>query len=138
MALTSEGLQGGVDKKVSILEQVHATKSRIRCVRLVKNMHPEIILDAFQGGANGALSRTEPTRVLFRCVSAVHRGQIWVSSEQLELIVAAFVRRPSIPIVISKARSCRPKQKKKSLASSVKGLTHREVAEKGSDCASIL
>jgi DNA-binding NarL/FixJ family response regulator len=129
VALLSDSFHGSTEKKADILDQVHAIQSKTRSILLVREVRPEIVLSAFQNGAKGVLSRTEPTTVLFKCISAVHRGQIWINSEQLELILSAFVRRRPMRIVSSNGKRLLTEREEEVASLIVDGLTNREVAD---------
>jgi DNA-binding NarL/FixJ family response regulator len=129
VALLSESFHAVGDKGHRILEQVHNVQSKTRSILLVREIHPDVVLSAFQCGAKGVLARTEPTTVLFKCISAVHQGQIWINSEQLELILSVFVRRRPIRIVSSNGKRLLTEREEEVASLIVDGLTNREVAD---------
>jgi DNA-binding NarL/FixJ family response regulator len=129
VAVLSDTFHSGQEKGIHILEQVHSIQSRARSILLVREVRPDIVLSAFQSGAKGVLPRTEPATVLFKCISAVHRGQIWINSEQLELILASFVRRRPIRIVSSNGKRLLTEREEEVASLIVDGLTNRQVAD---------
>jgi DNA-binding NarL/FixJ family response regulator len=130
VALISEDLQDGPRKGLQAVEELRSLHPNIQSIVLVKNVQRELIVDIFRSGAKGVFCRKEPIEVLCRCIRAVHRGQVWVDSEQLQLILQALIE--SKPKRITNLQgTCLLTKREDEVASLVaEGLTNREVAER--------
>jgi two-component system nitrate/nitrite response regulator NarL len=130
VALVSEDLQDGPYKGLHAVERLHATQPNIRSIVLVRSIRPQLTLDAFRNGAKGVFCRTEPIEALWKCIRAVHKGQIWADSEQLEVIMRALVQAKPMRVTDSRG-TCLLTPREDEVANLVaEGLTNREVAKR--------
>jgi DNA-binding NarL/FixJ family response regulator len=130
VALISEDLQDGAYKGVHIVERLYATHHNIRSILLVRDVRPELTLDAFRNGVKGVFSRKEPLEALGKCIRAVHKGQIWVDSGQLEVLLHALVEAKPIRVTNFQGTALLTKREDEVAALVAEGLTNREVAGK--------
>jgi two-component system, NarL family, nitrate/nitrite response regulator NarL len=128
IALISEDLQYGAAEGLKIIDVLRRTHPGIRCVLLVRKLRRELTLDAFRNGAKGVFCRTEPIKMLAKCILAVRKGQIWVDSEQLELILQALVESKPMRAMNFKGAPLLTKREDQVAAMVSEGLTNREVA----------
>jgi len=91
VALISEDLQDGAGKGLQVVDQLRAIHPNIRSVLLVRSIKRELTLEAFRNGAKGIWCRGELVEALGKCIRAVHKGQIWIDSAQLEVVLQALV-----------------------------------------------
>jgi len=130
VALISEDLQDGAYKGVHVVERLRANHHSIRSIVLVRDLHPGLTLDAFRNGAKGVFCRKEPIEALGKCIRAVHKGQIWVGSEQLEVILRALVEAKPTRVTNFQGAAMLTKREDEVAALVAEGLTNREVAER--------
>jgi len=65
-------------------------------VMLFDTWHDDLILHAFRAGAKGVFCRTEKNLdMLWKCINAVHKGQVWASSRQLHLLLSTLTKTKS-------------------------------------------
>jgi two-component system, NarL family, nitrate/nitrite response regulator NarL len=50
----------------------------------------DLVIDAFRAHARGVVFRAEPIEFMINAVKAVHRGEVWVGSRELRLVLDAF------------------------------------------------
>lgn len=75
-----ERVSGGLEAAQRLIERDPQT----RIVMLVNDgSDHNAVLDAFRAGARGVFSRAESVTAIAKCIEAVHKGQIWATSEQL-------------------------------------------------------
>jgi DNA-binding NarL/FixJ family response regulator len=130
IALISEDLQDGPYKGIHAVERLSAMHPKIRSVVLVRNIRPQLTLDAFRSGAKGVFCRKEPIEALWKCIRAVHKGQVWADSEQLEVILRALVEAKPLRATNLQGTSLLTKREDQVAALVAEGLTNREVAER--------
>jgi DNA-binding NarL/FixJ family response regulator len=128
VALISEDLQDGQYKGLQVVENLRAISPSTRSVVLVRSIRRQLTLDAFRSGAKGVFCRKEPIERLRKCITAVNGGQIWVDSEQMEIILEALAEAK--PLRISNRQgACLLTKREDEVGSLVaEGLTNREVA----------
>ena len=62
---------------------------------LLDSVERAMVIEAFRAGADGIISRDKSFEVLCKCIQAVHRGEVWASSEELRFVFSAL---PQIPL----------------------------------------
>jgi DNA-binding NarL/FixJ family response regulator len=130
VALISEDLKDGAYKGVQVVERLSATHPNIRSVVLVRNIRPQLTLDAFRNGAKGVFCREAPIEALWKCIQAVHKGQIWADSEQLEVILRALVEARPLHVTNLHGVGLLTKREEQVAALVAEGLTNREVGKR--------
>jgi DNA-binding NarL/FixJ family response regulator len=130
VALISEDLQDGAYKGIHVVARLSELHPTIRSVVLVRNIRPQLTLDAFRNGAKGVFCRNEPIEALWKCIRAVHKGQVWVDSEQLEVVLRALVEVKPLRIMNLRGTGVLTKREDQVATLVAEGLTNREVAER--------
>ncbi len=69
-------------------------------------------------------------QTLFKCIQAVHQGQIWANSTQLCSVLNAFVNAAPLRLVNSQGRKLLTRREEDVVKLVVEGHTNREVADK--------
>jgi len=131
VALINADLLDGPLAGLDALPEISATYQRTPVVVLFDSWHDELILQAFRAGAKGVFCRleTELGR-LWKCIKAVHQGEVWANSGQLQLLLNALRREAVIREASSpgmKSLSVREFQVANLVA---EGMPTREVAMK--------
>jgi DNA-binding NarL/FixJ family response regulator len=130
IALISEDLQDGAYKGIQVVEQLRVTHPNVRSILLVRNIRREVTLDAFRSGAKGVLCRKEPIEALLKCVRAVHEGQVWVDSDQLEVLLQALVAAKPMRVTNQQGVYLLTKREDEVASLVAEGMTNREVANR--------
>ena len=131
VALINADLIDGPLAGLDALPEIRASYERTPVVVLFDRWHDELILRAFRAGANGVFCRLETELgLLWKCIKAVHQGQVWANSKQLQLLLNALrrdtvIRVPSSPGM--KSLGAREFQVANLVA---EGLPNREIALK--------
>jgi two-component system nitrate/nitrite response regulator NarL len=131
VALINADLEDGPLAGLDTLPEIRATYQRTPVVVLFDRWHDELILQAFRAGANGVFCRLETQlALLWKCIKAVHQGQVWANSGQLQLLLNALRRDPVVSVAPSpgmKSLAAREFQVSNLVA---EGMPNREVALK--------
>ena len=120
-----ENRGGGYDLVREIRSQSPAT----RVIVLLDASEGGSVVEAFRAGAQGVFCRTEPFRLLGKCIQCVHQGQIWASSSELQTVLDAFAR-PALPRLQAKGNSPLSARETDVVCCLVEGLTNREISQR--------
>src|SRR6266850_965735 len=97
VALINADLEDGRMAGLDVLTEIHASYPGTPIVMLFDAWHDDLILHAFRAGAKGVFCRTEKKLdLLWKCIAAVHQGQVWASSRQLHLLLNTLTKAKSI------------------------------------------
>ena len=131
VALINADLLDGPLAGLDALPEIRAAYEATPLVMLFDTWHDELILQAFRAGANGVYCRLETELgMLWKCIKAVHQGQVWANSRQLKLLLNALRRDTVIRVASSpgmKSLAAREFQVANLVA---EGMPNREVALK--------
>jgi len=95
--LINADLEDGRLAGLDVLTEIHASYPGTPIVMLFDAWHDDLILHAFRAGAKGVFCRTEiKLDMLWKCIAAVHQGQVWASSRQLHLLLNSLTKARSI------------------------------------------
>jgi len=111
------------------LEKLRRTYPNARAIMLVDCSKPEFILEAFQAGARGVFDHQESADMLCQCIHQVHTGQIWVSNEQMALVLEALASAPKIRAVNRNGINLLSRRETEVVTCLSEGLSNREIAE---------
>ena len=92
LVLISPHLEDGLGSGLQVAKAVQASGTNSRIVMLIRSEDRELVLESFRWGARGVLSVNDSSRDLCKCMEAVLRGDIWISSKNLKYLVEAFAQ----------------------------------------------
>ena len=97
VALINADLEDGRLSGLEVLTEIHNSYPGTPLVMLFDAWHDDLILHAFRAGAKGVFCRSEKKLdMLWKCIAAVHQGQVWASSRQLQLLLNTLTKARSI------------------------------------------
>lgn len=128
VAVVSTDLQDGPGKGLEVLRELLPLHVRTRCIMLVNSVEPCAALESFRNGARGILERTENVQTLYKCIRAVHAGQIWANSRDIEFLLEALARVPSFRLG-EKDHVKLARREHDVIGMVANGLSNREIAE---------
>jgi len=120
-----EDRDGGCD----LVREIRSQSPMTRVIVLLDVSERASVVEAFRAGAQGVFCRTEPFRLLSKCIQCVHQGQIWASSNELEYVLEALAW-PTFPKFQTKAGSLLSARETDVVRCLVEGLTNREMAQR--------
>jgi DNA-binding NarL/FixJ family response regulator len=130
VALINEHVENGRRSGLEIVDYLREHCPATRSILLTKALTADVIITAFGNGAKGVFCRTEPIRDLARCIRAVHQGQVWANSEQLEIILRALVETRPKRFTTPRGPSILTKREEEVASLVAEGLTNLEVAKR--------
>jgi DNA-binding NarL/FixJ family response regulator len=117
--------QGGCDLVREIRSQAPAT----RVIVLLDASDRAAVIEAFRAGAQGVFCRTEPFRLLAKCIQCVYQGQVWASSGELQYVIDALAR-PTFAKLQHNGKSLLSARETDVVRCLAEGLTNREIAQR--------
>jgi DNA-binding NarL/FixJ family response regulator len=132
VAVICAHLKDGHDAGFNVTREVLATHSKTNVIMLLDSNDQDAVIEAFQAGASGVLSRDESFEVLCKCIDAVSQGQVWASSKELHFLLQAVIR--SRPMYRASAKTGKPAnsltQREEGVIHLVaEGLTNRDISQ---------
>jgi len=130
VALISAELDGGLWAGLELLPQLRLPYPHARVVVLFDKWQDDLVVHAFRAGARGVFCRSEAKiEMLAKCINAVHHGQIWANSGQLELLLNTLAKVAPIHVPTPGMRSLTTREVEVANLVS-EGLANREIASK--------
>jgi DNA-binding NarL/FixJ family response regulator len=90
IALISAALSDGPLAGFKSLPVLQSLFPQCSVVVLLDANDPELVVDAFRARARGIFFRADPIEHLIKCIECVYRGQVWIGSRDLRLVLDAF------------------------------------------------
>jgi two-component system, NarL family, nitrate/nitrite response regulator NarL len=90
VALISAALSDGPLAGFKVLPVLQSLFPHCSVVVLLDANDPELVVDAFRARARGVFFRADPIEHLIKCIGCVYRGQVWIASKDLRLVLDAF------------------------------------------------
>lgn len=131
VALINSDLQDGPLAGLRALRQIQTAGHGISVIVLFDKWEDDLIVYAFRAGARGVFCRSEEKfDLLCKCVAAVHEGQVWANSHQLQLLLRNLVKSTPRQPVDSKGLDLLSKRDAQVVELVAEGLPNKEIALK--------
>jgi DNA-binding NarL/FixJ family response regulator len=130
VALISPHLADGRLAGFDLVQEMRASFPATRAVMLLDSMAPPMVVYSFQVGARGVFSRDRSVEALAKCIAVVHRGQIWASTEELQIILEAMAKRSRFDPVRATGIKVLTKREGEVASLVAEGLRNREISER--------
>jgi DNA-binding NarL/FixJ family response regulator len=128
VVLMSSLLEESATQGFDLTRQVSAAHPETRVVLLMDTSNPSAVVEAFRCGARGVFSRTESSTALAKCVSSVHKGQVWANSAELHYVIDALRESEPVRLVDSGGQALLSKREQDVVRCVAEGLSNREIA----------
>ena len=128
VAIVSTHLADGLYRGLEVVRQARQLSAKTRCVVLMDDSDNEVVTDAFRAGARGVFRRSTPARLLERCISVVHAGQIWASSADLQKVLVALEKAMPFKCVNAHGDALLTKREQEVVPLVAQGLTNKEIS----------
>lgn len=112
-----------------LVREICAQSPATRVIVLLDSCERNAVVQAFRAGARGVFCRTEPVRVLSKCIQCVHQGQVWANSTQLHYILEAL-NQPTLATFQHNGLSLLSARETDVVRCLAEGLTNREIAQR--------
>jgi len=112
-----------------LVREIRSQSPSTRVIVLLDLSERTAIIEAFRAGAQGVFCRTEPFRLLAKCIQCVNAGQVWASSSELQFLLEALTQ-PVLANFNSNGESLLSARETDVVRCVAEGLTNREVARR--------
>lgn len=112
-----------------LIRNIRSQPPSPRVVVLLDNSEPAAVVAAFRAGAHGIFCRTQPLRLLAKCIECVHSGQVWANSIELHFLLEALAQ-PNQANFTHLANSPLSAREADVVRCVAEGLTNREIARR--------
>jgi DNA-binding NarL/FixJ family response regulator len=130
VALISAELQDGSLAGFRVLQQLQSSKSSTASILLLNSSDRDLLIDAFRCGARGIFTRSHHIDILPKCISAVYNGQVWLSNEQIELLLDLVSRLRPLQVLKPGGMASLSNREREVLDLIVEGMKNEEIADK--------
>ncbi len=128
VAVISANLDEDHLKGFKVSRQLRASHPETKVVMLLDSSRRDLVVEAFRAGAKGVFCRAESIKSLCRCISSVHRGQIWANSNEMQFVLEALAESAPLSLVDAKGTALLSKRELDVVRCVADGLTNREIA----------
>ena len=129
IAIVSGNLGGDQGAGSALVREIRSQSPATRVIVLLDASEQASVVDAFRAGAQGVFCRTEPFRLLAKCIQCVHQGQIWASSGELRYVLEALAR-PTFAKLQTDGKSMLSARETDVVRCLAEGLTNREISQR--------
>ena len=130
VAVVSAVLEDGPASGLRALHDLNLLPKSPLSILLVDMPDPAVVVEAFRAGAKGIFSRSEPALSLAKCIRAVHAGQIWASSRELQYLLEALAQSSPPRMMNAAGESVLTKREQEVVHLVMEGMTNREVSRR--------
>ena len=115
---------------VDTLRGLHASHPRIGLILLLDSYDRSLVVDALRAGARGLFCRvSQPFQALCRCISVVHQGQYWASTEQMGYVIEALSSARAMRVINARGEGILSPREEEIVNLVAEGIGNREIAE---------
>jgi DNA-binding NarL/FixJ family response regulator len=129
VVLISSMLEDGPLSGIEVLAEIREMSAKTAPILLMDARNPEVIVNAFRGGAKGVFFREEPFEMLCKCIRTIHTGQLWASSTEVQHIVEALRQSVPVKIVSANGDDLLTSRQKQLVMLVSQGMTNREISQ---------
>jgi len=131
VALINADLEDGRLAGLDVLSEIHSSYRGTPVVTLFDVWNDDLIVHAFRAGAMGVFCRSETKlEMLWKCINAVHKGQVWANSVQLRLLLRTLRKTTPIRVVPSPGKNLLTQRETQVATHVAEGLATKEIALK--------
>lgn len=129
VAVISARLGENGAKTFDLVRNIRAHVPDTRVVVMIDSSERGAVVEAFRSGATGVFCRTEPFRLLAKCIQCVYAGQVWAGSRELHFLLDA-VAQPTFANFRSEESTPLSAREIDVVRCVAEGLTNREIAQR--------
>jgi two-component system nitrate/nitrite response regulator NarL len=113
----------------ALVRKVREVSPGTRVIVLLDSSERTPVTEAFRAGAQGVFCRTEPFRLLAKCIQCVQNGQIWANNAELQFLLDTLVQPPA-GLSLNLKEGLLSGREIDVVRCVVEGLSNREIAQR--------
>jgi len=129
IAVISANLGEGDGAGFDLVREIRAHCHGTRVVMLLDTSERVSVTRAFRAGAQGVFCRTEPFRLLEKCIQCVNAGQVWANSAELQFVLESLAH-PTSAHFDNNVAALLSAREIDVVRCVTEGMTNREIAER--------
>jgi DNA-binding NarL/FixJ family response regulator len=130
VALVGSGGLRQESNALPFLEQIRSLCSTLRPIVMSEDMSREDVVSFFRHGARGLICKSQTdVSLLMKCIQCVGVGEVWASSEQLELLIHSLSHPGSLKVINAMGDSLLSQREEQVLQLLADGLSNRGLAK---------
>lgn len=129
VALLSSSLGEADLESFGLVRKVREESPETRVIVLLDSSERTPVTGAFRAGAQGVFCRTEPFRLLSKCIQCVQNGQIWANNTELQFLLDTLVQ-PQTGLSLNLKEGLLSSREIDVVRCVVEGLSNREIAQR--------
>jgi len=115
---------------IDTLRGLHASHPHIGLILLLDSYDRNLVVEAMRAGAHGLFCRaSQPFQALRRCISVVHQGQFWASTEQIGYLIEALKSALPRRVVGAKGKGLLTPREDQVVSLVAEAIGNREIAQ---------
>ena len=130
VVVISAELEDDPRKGFELAREIHRTSPDTRVVMLLDVSERSHVVEAFRAGARGVFSRTEPLKLLAKCIVCVSQGQVWANSKELRYLLEALGEALPLRMIDSRGAVLLSRREQEVVRCVAEGLSNREIAHR--------
>ena len=120
----------GRESLIEVLRVLHISYPQVHFILMKDGFDRGFVVNAMRAGARGLFDRAHlPFRSLCRCISVVHQGQIWASTEHLGYIVEEIASPTPVRIVDARGERLLTAREEQVVGMVADGAGNRAIAQ---------
>jgi two-component system nitrate/nitrite response regulator NarL len=129
VVLLSAALAESNLESFGLVRKVREMYPDIRVIMLLDSSERSSVTAAFRAGAQGVFCRTEPLRLLAKCIQCVQNGQIWANNAELQFLLDTLVQ-PAANGSLNLKQGLLSSREIDVVRCLAEGLSNREIAQR--------
>ena len=126
----SSMLDGGSREAVSIVQEMHAAMPEAKIVVLLDSRDDALVLDFLRAGARGIFPQESSLEMLRKCLHSVHKGEVWIDSQGVSVLINALAALPSISKTWARGVETLSKRERQVVEWMFRGFSNREISDR--------
>jgi DNA-binding NarL/FixJ family response regulator len=115
---------------IDTLRGLHASHPHIGLILLLDSYDRNLVVEALRAGARGLFCRaSQQFQALSRCISVVHQGQYWASTEQIGYLIEALRLAPPTRVINAKGEGLLTPREDQVVSLVAEGIGNREIGQ---------
>jgi DNA-binding NarL/FixJ family response regulator len=115
---------------IDTLRGLHASHPHIGLILLLDSYDRNLVVEALRAGACGLFClASQQFQALCRCISVVHQGQFWASTEQIGYLIEALRLAPPSRVIDAKGEGLLTPRENQVVSLVAEGIGNREIAQ---------